>query len=268
MTEETGNGGTVRSLASICIRAIFRSKAEISKNRYGVSYHGTTSVLCQTVEFEKFVRALSVPKNLKDLMMSYPENNCTGCRSKVWAKKLFTKEFRVLQKSSGSLFPESTKEFHTKSRLVQWHTSLNPSGCVLTNSVFHPNNSVCSVLAGGCDCCTCNHGTSCHCEHCGQSEGEDEEDLEEEEDWFVEESDGWESSDHSEGACTNSKCDAYSPCKDCTKNTDDEDEEEQYDRTDGLEEEQDDSTDGEEEEQQDGSTDGDEQEEKDGNDDE
>jgi len=261
MTEETGNGGTVRSLASICFRAIFRSKAKVMNDRYGMEIYFPSSSLCQSAKFERFVRDLILPESLKVLMMSYPEKNCnTGCRyKKTWA----------------------TRRCDAVSRFVKWRASLNQPGC---------------ALAYGCDCCTCHHGTSCHCEHCGQSfseeasaadSGEDEEsdgwessdhsevgsdgressdhsevesDGWESSDHSEVESDGWESSDHSEVACTNSKCDAYSPCNDCTKNTD-EDEDEQYDSSEGGEEEQDDSTDGEEEDKQDGSTNGEEQEE-------
>jgi len=191
MTEETGNRGTVRSLASICARAIFRSKAKVLKSSDGVFYY-PSPVLCKTDEFERFVRALTLPKTFKDRLMSYLEKNCNiGCRSKKVCARFILPEFHTVIR-----------------RWYGWRVTLNQPGC---------------ALAYGCDCCTCHHGTSCHYEHCGQSSSEASaadsgEDLE-----------GWESSDHSVGACISS--DSEEEEKD--DSTDGEDEEEQYDSTDG-----------------------------------
>merc|ERR1712029_1069029 len=77
MTDEAdtaGNGGTVRTLALLSARAILRSKANVVWNTGDTRHY-------KTPEFDKFVRGLTLPQVLQDLLMAYPRKHCnTRCK--------------------------------------------------------------------------------------------------------------------------------------------------------------------------------------------
>jgi len=160
---------TVRSLESLCARAIVRAP-------------GGDSDWMKTAEFQTYVKALKLPKALEDIVMTdkCDGDECEGCR---------------------------------------WPWQGHPGG--------HPG---CGI-SYDCDCCTCTHPAYCLCEHCQTCRCEQCQILRKErfEELQSSSSDSsfsswldWASADHPEGACTNYKCDANNPCRNCSPFTDDE----------------------------------------------